>query len=350
MSCNQGWYMSQEQHASAVPTAFSDLSRDELARVLESLPWVVSYWDADARLVYANDTYISYAAGDPRDLRGKHISELMGPDVYAHYEPVIEAVLAGERHTFARTTTISAGEEAHVEAEFIPHLVGGRVEGFVGVGIDVTERVLSERALSEAAKQVTLLQERQRVAEDLHDLVIQRLFAAGLDLAAAMREGPDMRERVHAAAVGVDQAIRELRGTIHELRELMTPAELPQAMARIIADSGRVLGFLPRLTATGSWDDVPPAVLNEMTAVLNEALSNVARHAQATEVHVTAAREDGLLLLRVADNGRGMDAASRRSSGLANMRSRAQKLGGHFEVKPNSPRGTVAEWRVPIHP
>src|SRR5690606_23755937 len=128
----------------------------------------------------------------------------------------------------------------------------------------------------------------------------------GLDLAAAQRGGPDAADRLQAAAVGVDKAIRELRGTIHELRELMTPAQVPGAIGRILADSARVLGFNPRLTATGSWDDIPPGVLSEMTAVLNEALSNVARHAQATEVHVTAAREDGLLLLRVADNGRGI--------------------------------------------
>lgn len=340
--------MTDRDTASATSAGFSDLSRDDLAQVLESLPWVVSYWDADSRLVYANEFYLSYLGTDAHELRGKHISELMGPDVYELYAPVIEAVQAGERHKFNRTTVVAGGEERHIEAELIPHLKDGHVVGYVVLGQDITDRAVSQRALQEAATQVTLLQERQRVAEDLHDLVIQRLFAAGLDLAAAMREGADVPARVHAAAVGVDQAIRELRGTIHELRELMTPAEVPQALSRILEDAARVLGFRPRLTATGSLDDVRPEVLLELTAVLNEALSNVARHAQATEVHVTLAREEGLLLLRVADDGRGIDPASRRSSGLSNMRSRAAKLGGHFELKPNEPRGTVAEWRVPI--
>ena len=339
-----------DQDTASAAGGFSDLSRDDLARVLESLPWVVSYWDVGSRLLYANEIYLSFVGKSAQELRGKHISELMGPDVFEMYAPVIEAVQAGERQKFNRTTMVSEGRERHIEAEFIPHLSDGHVIGYVVLGLDVTDQALSQRALQEAATQVTLLQERQRVAEDLHDLVIQRLCAAGRDLAAAMREGADMRDRVHAAAVGVDKAIRELRGTIHELRELMTPAEVPQALSRILEDATRVLGFRPRLTATGSLDDVRPQVLLELTAVLNEALSNVARHAQATEVHVTLAREDGLLLLRVADDGRGIDPASRRSSGLSNMRSRAQKLGGHFELRPNEPRGTVAEWRVPIRP
>lgn len=339
--------MTQNIGGGGVGSAFADLSRDDLARVLDSLPWVVSYWDSDSRLVYANQHYVAHAGDEAGALRGRHISDVMGADVYAHYASAIEGVLAGERQKMARTAVVADGRELHVEAEFVPHVEGDTVVGYVVVGFDVTEQALAERALQEAARHVTLLQERQRVAEDLHDLVIQRLFAAGLDLAAAMREGPDMRDRVEAAAVGVDKAIRELRGTIYELREMMLPAEVPHAVGRIVDDAARVLGFRPRLTATGPWDDVPTEVLTEMTAVLNEALSNVARHARATEVYVTIAREDGLLLVRVADNGRG-PGGSTRSSGLANMRSRAEKLGGHFELKPNEPHGTVAEWRVPV--
>jgi signal transduction histidine kinase len=236
-----------------------------------------------------------------------------------------------------------------VQTTDLPNEVDGMPSGFFVMGNDITERSHAEHALQESVRQVALLEERQRIAADLHDFVIQRLFAAGLDLAAAERQDPDAWDRVARAAEGVDEAIRELRRSIHSLRELMAPDQVPEGIAHIVGNAGRVLGFVPRVTYTGSLDGVAAEVVQELMAVLNEALSNVARHAGATRVDVTLARADGRLLLRVADDGRGIG-RSPRSSGLSNMRARAERLGGTFTVRENQPRGTVVDWMVPVVP
>ena len=158
---------------------------------------------------------------------------------------------------------------------------------------------------------------------------------------------PDPETRIAAAAIGIDEGIRELRRAIHSLRELMTPTQLPATIERILGNSARVLGFVPTMTYTGALDELPESAVQDLLAVLNEALSNVARHAAATEVSVTLACSPERVLLRVADNGRGIS-STQRSSGLTNLRRRAEKHDGTFVCRPNQPSGTVVEWMVPV--
>ncbi len=319
----------------------------ELTRILDNLPAMVSFWDRDGRNCYANEAYVEWFGIAPEELRGIHVSQLLGPDLYGRNRTHIEAALRGEPQQFERTQLDAAGHTRVVQSSYVPNVVDGNPCGFFVMANDITERSRTEHALQESIRQVALLEERQRIAADLHDYVVQRLFAAGLDLAAAQRQ--EDWERVALAAEGVDEAIRELRRSIHSLRELMRPNQVPEGIERVIGNAGRVLGFLPGVTYTGSIDDVPAPVVQELIAVLNEALSNVARHARASRVDVTLARADGQLLLRVADDGRG-PGRSDRSSGLSNMRRRAERLGGTFVCRENQPRGTVVDWMVPLAP
>jgi two-component system, NarL family, sensor histidine kinase DevS len=113
--------------------------------------------------------------------------------------------------------------------------------------------------------------------------------------------------------------------------------------------ASETLGFAPALRMTGLLDtDVPSEYAEHLLAVLGEALSNAARHAHATAVDVGVEVGGGTLRLRVTDNGRGMDPAVARRSGLANLGKRAQDLGGHFEASPNERGGTALEWSVPL--
>lgn len=323
------------------------MSRECLLTIMDELPWVVSIWDTDARNVFVNRLYTEYLGRPPEDVHGLHIRDLVGEELYGHYAERIEAALRGERAVYQRVWTTPDGRERHTEAYFMPHVENGEIAGFVIAGGEITDRVMSQRALQEAARAMTLLQERQRMAEDLHDLVVQRLFAAGLDLAVALRGGPDAMDRVEAAAKTIDLGIRELRGTIHDLHQMMAAPQVPDRIAQIVRDSGRVLGFEPVLEVSVDWSQVPPPVATELTAVLNEALSNVVKHAQATHVAVTVAQHARHLVLRVSDDGRGVTDPGRRS-GLSNMRRRAEKLGGTLVVGSMQPHGTVLEWSVPV--
>lgn len=319
----------------------------ELTRIIDSLPGMIAYWDEDGRNRFANDAYIEFFGVAPAQLFGMHVSHLLGVDLYELNRPYIEGALAGEPQLFERSLVDAHGESRYVQTHYVPDLVDGEPHGFFVMINDISARVRAEQALQASVRQVALLEERQRIAADLHDFVIQRLFAAGLDLAAVLRGVPDAEARIGSAAEGVDDAIRELRKAIHSLRELMAPTQLPASIDKVLGNAGRALGFMPTITYTGSLEPVTPEVVNELLAVLNEALSNVARHAGADRVDVTLACTDDQLLLRVADDGRGLTNVER-SSGLSNMRHRAERLGGSFKVGENRPRGTVVEWMVPI--
>jgi two-component system, NarL family, sensor histidine kinase DevS len=317
----------------------------ELAGVLDRLPGMVAYWDHEARNRFATEAHLEWFGFEPQELYGMHISEVLGPERYERSRPFIEAALAGQEQHYESRLHDVGGRRRYVEVTLVPHRGdGGR--GFVATTTDITARVQSQQALQESTRQLALLEERQRIAADLHDVVIQRLFAAGLDLSAVQRGAPEPSRRIAAAASGVDEAIRELRRAIHSLTELMTPTQLPATIERILGNAGRALGFVPTMTYTGSLELLPEPAVDHLLAVLTEALSNVARHAEATEAHVTLGCEPDRITLLVADDGRGIGLAQR-SSGLGNMRQRAERLGGTFRCWDNHPRGTVLEWAVP---
>jgi signal transduction histidine kinase len=207
-----------------------------------------------------------------------------------------------------------------------------------------------ERALAQEEREMfAILEDRERIARDLHDVVIQRLFATGMQLqtVARLSPRPEVQERINSAVDGLDATIRDIRSAIFELRTPMTAA-LRTEIREIVASSAEQLGFRPNLELVGPLDSaVPTEVRSDVLAVLREALSNVVRHAGATAVDVLVQARGGTITLRVADNGRGIPPQARRS-GLKNLAARAERLGGSMEVRDNVPRGTVLEWSVPL--
>ncbi|WP_405933243.1 GAF domain-containing protein [Streptomyces sp. NBC_00827] len=204
------------------------------------------------------------------------------------------------------------------------------------------------------AEQLLILNDRDRIARDLHDLAIQRLFASGLSLQSVLNrlaDRPDVAERVQRVVDDLDDTIKVVRSTIYALRE-HDRSDAAGLRARLVAEVGQAaqtLGFTPSLRMSGLLDtDVPDDHANHLLAVLREALSNAARHAHATAVEVTAEAADGVLRLRVADNGRGFGPSVTRRSGLANIRTRAEELGGAFALTPHQHTGTILEWTVPL--
>lgn len=204
-----------------------------------------------------------------------------------------------------------------------------------------------------AAEQLTLLEDRDRIARDLHDLAIQRLFATGMTLQSAVRfvDHPEASERLLRAVDDLDETIKIIRSTIFGLRAHeaeLRPQSLRSRAAAIIESTARTLGFTPALHMEGLLDtDVPLAIVGDAVAVLAEALSNVARHSRATAAEVSVVVRSGTLTLTVLDNGVGLLADGHRS-GLRNLAERAQRLGGALEAGPGPGGGTRLEWKVPI--
>ena len=205
-----------------------------------------------------------------------------------------------------------------------------------------------QRAQAQADRgRLAIFEDRDRIARDLHDLVIQRLFATGLGLQSLSRMVDESAAvRLNAAVADLDQTIREIRSTIFGLQDRHEGDDFRSDVHRVLAEMKPVLGFAPRLVMSGPvGTGVPDSVRPHVLAVLREALSNAARHASASTVEVTL-DVGAQVTLTVYDNGVGMDLATRRS-GLLNMQERAQRLGGDMTVEDGDAGGTRLAWTVP---
>lgn len=194
-------------------------------------------------------------------------------------------------------------------------------------------------------------EERDRIARDLHDLVIQRLFAIGLGIQSlSRRPAPD--EQLDGYVADIDQTIRDIRTSIFRLQQRPnTTPSLRGEILRAISDASTSLGYEPTVRLEGPLDSVvPPEVHLDLIATLREALSNVVRHALAGRVWVTVTIDQtaSRLDLLVKDDGRGLPPAPLRRSGLANMAQRADRLGGHCDAYAAREGGTRVFWTVPL--
>ncbi|HEY1094494.1 MAG TPA: GAF domain-containing sensor histidine kinase [Glycomyces sp.] len=218
-----------------------------------------------------------------------------------------------------------------------------------GVAID-NARLYGELAASQAERErLVVYRDRDRIGRDLHDLVIQRLFATGLQLQSVIHlvDNPEAAGRINTAVDEIDGAISDLRAAIFSLH---AGAEQPlSATVRGLAGVVRPqLGFMPKTRFEGPVDDdVPEQVRIEVLAMLREALSNAARHAHASRVEVVLAVEDEHLVMTVTDDGRGVPPNAPRR-GLVNLASRAEALGGTFTLTGVEPSGTELRWRLPL--
>ena len=205
-------------------------------------------------------------------------------------------------------------------------------------------------------ERLAVFEDRDRIARDLHDLVIQRLFATGMLLQGATRiaDVPEIAlERIERSVDELDETIREIRQTIFALHEPMDgPATgLRGRILREVRQSSAVLGFDPAVRVIGAVDSsVSAECADNLIAVLREALMNAAKHAQATRVDVLMQVSDGTAVMTVTDDGVGIpDTGPGRRSGVANLMSRALECGGTCELeRVNAEGGTRLVWRVPL--
>ena len=218
--------------------------------------------------------------------------------------------------------------------------------GAAGIAID-------NARLHSRVADLAMFEDRERIARELHDTVIQRLFATGLALQATVRLVGDRSEvvtRLQSMVDDLDTTVRDIRSVIFELHTARLPgSSLRQAVLELCAESARSLGFEPVVQFDGPVDSlVEEDLATHVLAVLQEALSNVTKHAQATQVRVQLVIDGNELLLTVSDNGRGFEEHVSGGRGLDNMRVRAARRGGTVAWEAAPGGGTVLSWRAPV--
>jgi signal transduction histidine kinase len=200
----------------------------------------------------------------------------------------------------------------------------------------------------EDREQMAVISDRDRIARDLHDVVIQRLFATGLHMQSIRSAAPtdELRERIDQSVKDLDQTIRDIRGTIFEL-QTRPRKSLRTEIRDLIQEQIPILGYSPSVHTDGPVDGtLEPEVQTQLVSVLREALTNVAQHSGAKTASVHVQVTPTHLRLKVADDGHGIP-DERHERGLRNVRRRALLLGGSLDLWPNDPTGTIFVWSVP---
>ena len=215
---------------------------------------------------------------------------------------------------------------------------------------DVTDLAAAEERQIDSARRRILAEDHERIAKDMHDTVIQELFALGMSLqaAGASIHDPTQAARVEAGVNTLDDVIRSIRALIFDLRNDKQANDLRIRVVEIATSLIPSLGFEPSVAFHGPVDRVPEALHEHVLAVARESLTNVARHAEAAAASVEVTVRDGAVTVVVSDDGIGMPEQPSRQSGHTNLAERARMTRGSFWVAAHPDGGTTVEWRSPI--
>lgn len=320
--------------------------------LFESIPEMVVVVDTDGLILYANERCSAIVGWGPAELTGQQIEKLVPQRLDAVHRSLRHGYAQGPRARplggMLLTAMHSSGREVPVDIALSP--LSGPVSATVATVRDVTEKLETAALLAEAQTRLEVLDDRDRIARELHDSVIQRLFAAGLHLQASTNR-PDITDRVSAVVDEIDEAIREIRGAIFTLhRPAQLDSGLEAALRASINEAARLLGHRPTLRLGGILANISGNMGSELLAVLREGLMNVAKHAQATRTEVSLDVAGDAVTLVIRDDGVGMvesNAANSSGLGLRNIRERASLLGGEALFAQGVPRGTEVRWMVP---
>jgi len=198
-------------------------------------------------------------------------------------------------------------------------------------------------------QRLDLLEDRERIGRDLHDVVIQRLFAAGMGLQsiASSVAPPEATERIASTVTEIDAAINELRTAIFGL-DTARSGPVEDQIRDVVAEHAAHLGFEPDVELDAGVNAIPAVVVEQLLPTIGEALSNIARHAEATSATVTVGSTDGLLTMTISDDGKGVSEQASGGRGLPNMTNRARRVGGSAELGGNASGGATLSWTALI--
>lgn len=326
------------------------LTRDELAvQVCESAPDGLVIVDETGKILLVNHQMELMFGYDRAEVIGEHVEMLLPERVRTRHRAHRAAFRAAPRRR-PMGEGMELAARRHDGSEFPSEVSLSPIQGPDDMLVIASIRdITNRRTLERARDRLALLEDRERIGRDLHDLVIQRLFAAGMGLEAVSGLAPPghVAERISDTVRQLDETINEVRSAIFHLESGEATPLATRIKDTVVAHTGQ-LGFDPVLSLPGRLESISPQLIEQLLPVLNEALSNVARHAGANTVTVTIEVTAGELVLRVADDGVGMDPSAARGQGLDNLESRAAQLGGESCAAVRDDGGTVLTWRVPL--
>ncbi len=256
--------------------------------------------------------------------------------------PVATVALSQLRGRLQHLTVVRAAGRATFDGQ------DGTMLSEYAVAADVATRLGESRLELE---KLSIVGEHGRIARDLHDTVIQRLFATGMSIQSVLPLLSGLpRERVSEAVAELDTTIAEIRTTIFGLQQASTdPDQLRSRVLAVAAEAASQLGFRPRVAFDGPVDTLADQqVADNLLKVLREALSNVARHAQASTADVVVAVTAATLTLTVSDDGVGPPTAPSAGNGLRNLAERAEALGGSLQLSRRTTGGTRLQWNASL--
>ncbi len=333
------------------------IGEEHLARgIVANAPDGIVVVDEFGLMVWANERLAAMLGYTVSELIGEKIEMLIAESLRdAHEQQREKFQEAPTQRPMAANLDLSArrkdGSSIFVEIALGPLVDYASGHRSIAIVRDITQRREDQEGLRIAEEARLLGAERDRIARDLHDTVIQRLFATGLTLqaAAAKAVAADVAEGLGEMVDEIDATIRQIRNAIFVLEAPPELASLRHSVFELISRSVRGMGFQPTVAFAGAvdtWtDEVGSAAL---LATLQEALSNVARHAQASRVDVEVSVRGGKLLLSVVDDGIGISPDRVGGSGIANMTTRAEALGGTIELLRGRVGGTTVNWTIPL--
>jgi PAS domain S-box-containing protein len=339
-------------------TLVEQLDDEVLRRMVEDAPDGIVVVDSDGTILYANPMALRLFGYEPGELAGRPVEALLPKSAHdAHVVHRTEYVRYPRARPMGSGLSLNgqrkSGEEFPVEISLSP--VHTEAHGSViAIVRDVTERRRAADELNRANEALALVDDRERIARDLHDTVIQRLFGVGLFLQGALAEAGDGRvgDRIATAIDEIDGTIRDVRTAIFSLHARRVPtAGLRDDVLATSREAGRALGFEPQVTFDGPIDTLASdAIREQLVPTLREALSNIVKHANASRASVRLAVVAHDIVLEVTDNGIGISERAAGGRGVGNMGERAVALGGQCEFHEAQPSGTTVIWRVPTSP
>jgi len=341
-------------------------AEDRLHRVLQTLDAsddAVLMFDATTlRYAFVNDGAVRLLGYSKTELLTMTPVHLNPNTTAADYHALVDTLLADDTSSMTRQVRMlrKDGTEVPVEKTYRSAPAGRDGNRWIIVlARDISARLASEaalrqsqQALQDAEQVVAIADDRERIARDLHDTVIQRLFGEGLKLLSTMNLVDERAQvRIQSTIDGLDQTIKELRQAVFSLQggETSSPGGLRGRLLTELTDSTEGLGFEPRLQFDGPVESISNRIAEHLVPVMREALSNIAKHAHARNVRV-ALKVDDCVTLIVSDDGVGVPGEVLGGHGLANMVDRARRLGGDASIVNQSSGGSLLTWRVPLQP
>lgn len=342
-----------------------DLVAERAAAVAEAAMAVVAITDDEGELVVR-----AVVGPEPKKARARIGSVLAGAhwsEILQEGEPLLLISHPGEPSAEAITGRLreSIGLAVHGATAIVPMVTGPQRVGLLVLGwmagspssvfdaLDPLAAYAADVALTLTAARaqhdrelVALLEDRHRIARDMHDVVIQQLYATGLSLqsSAGLKDRAAVQRRVDAAVDELDLAIKEIRRTILDLNRSHVRENPVEDLRALVLTFRPVLGFAPKLKVTGDLGHLDVDMFGHLVAVVRESLSNIARHAQATKAGVQIWVSPELVRVRVSDNGVGIPTEITRRSGLRNLTERAEHSGGQLVITSVPGQGTLLEW------